>query len=160
MGNEYYFLSEKERHFFEALCEAIVPEGEDSAKDPGALTVGGLSYIDSSLCDMTPERQKYFRQSIYSVDVLSNSFFSKNFYDLDPIQRNQVLKELYLNPKTREQMFDLRSIVLEAFYSDFHVPNYTGMTAWQYVDFGGKRISDVKKDWTFLRIWKGQDDRE
>jgi Gluconate 2-dehydrogenase subunit 3 len=160
MGKEWYFLSEGEGRFFEALCETIVPEGKDPAEDPGALTVGGLSYIDSSLWDMSPGRQEYFRQSIGLVEDLSRALFSRNFCGLDQPQRTRILKELYLNPKTREQMFDLRSIVLEAFYSDFHIPNYAGMTGWQYVHFGGKRISDVKKDWTFLKVWKDQENKE
>jgi Gluconate 2-dehydrogenase subunit 3 len=148
-----FFLSEKETQFFEALCETIVPAG-DSEKEPGSLTVGGLTYIDSTLADMSEERKKYFRDALNELQELCRKRFSTSFSELNSEQRQTALREFYLNPQTREKMFDLRSVVLESFYSDYHSPDYHGMTAWQYVEFGGKRISDLNKDWRFVRIWK------
>jgi hypothetical protein len=152
--NKRYFLSDEEYRFFEVLCETIVPEGADSKKEPGALTVGGMHYIDSSLSDFPKERQDYFREAVRLLNELCIERFSNEFSELRREQRDEALKGFYSNHLTREKMFDLRSIVLEAFYSDYRDPEYAGTTAWEFVDFGGKRISDVKKDWRFIRIWK------
>lgn len=158
--NEFYFLSKEEARFFEILCETIVPEGSDAKADPGAVTVGGLSYIDSFLVSSPTPIQHYFRSAIEALDEECEKKFSKKFVELNTSQRNEILKDFYLDPKTRERMFDLRSLVLEAFYSDFHDPSYDGMTAWQYVEFGGKRISSIKKDWTFLKVWKDYEEEQ
>lgn len=151
-----YFLSDGERRFFEALCDTIVPAGQDPVSEPGALTVGGLDYIDSALTDMPLERQNYFKKATAVLEGLCNKKYSRCFYELKVEERNVALKEMYLYPNTREMMFDLRSLALEAFYSDFRSPEYSGMTAWDYVDFGGKRISDLKRDWTFLKVWRDE----
>lgn len=155
----YYLLSKEEARFFEALCETIVPEGADARSDPGANTVGGLTYIDSFLVSLPKEAQEYFKNSIQALDNVCEKKFSRKFADLAISERNKVLREFYLEPTSRESMFDLRSVALEAFYSDYHDPSYDGMTAWQYVGFGGKRISDIKKDWTFLRVWKDHEEK-
>jgi Gluconate 2-dehydrogenase subunit 3 len=149
-----YFLTEDEQKFFTALCETVVPEGSDPKTEPGAITVGALSYIDSHLYGLPQNDQKYFRTAIELLDKNCSERFSKKFAELESADRDFALKEFYFNPLTRERMFDLRSIVLESFYSDFHDPAYNGMTAWGFVEFKGKRISDIKKDWTFLQVWK------
>jgi Gluconate 2-dehydrogenase subunit 3 len=149
-----YSLSEDQIRFFKALCESIVPAGENSQGDPGAVTVGGLDYIDSVLADSSEARQAYFQGAISKLNDLCDSKYGRAFADLDSEKRDNALKDFFLNPATREQMFDLRSIALEAFYSDFKTPAYGGVTGWEYTEFGGKRISDLKKDWSFLRIWK------
>ena len=84
----------------------------------------------------------------------SKERFSKNFTDLETTDQDLVLRGLFLDPRTRERTFDLRSIALEGFYSDYHDPWYYGVTPWELVRFGGKRISDLEKDWTFLKVWK------
>jgi hypothetical protein len=150
-----YFLTEDEKSFFEALCETIVPAGSNSTLDPGALTVGGISYIDSHLHELPKETQRYFRKAIDLVNTAcEKKFSSRRFANLKLSEQDEILRDLYLNPLSREMIFDLRSLVLEAFYSDYHDPSYKGMTAWEYVEFGGKRISNLKKDWTFLQVWK------
>jgi Gluconate 2-dehydrogenase subunit 3 len=149
-----YFLTPDERAFFEALCETIVPSGTDQKVDPGALTVGALSYIDSSLCDSSTETQQYFRRTIELLNKKSLQCFSRNFVDLSSSDQNTLLRDFYLDSTTRERMFDLRSLVLEGFYSDYHDPTYEGITAWELLEFGGKRITELKKDWSFLKVWK------
>jgi len=148
------FLEEREVRFFESLCSLIVPEGENPKEDPGALTVGALNYIDSVLSDFPKGVQDYFAMAVKAVDDTSLARFSKGFPDLSDSDKNLVLREMYLNPRTRELMLDLRSLVLGGFYSDYRDPWYNGKTAWEYIHFGGKRISDIKKDWTFLRVWR------
>lgn len=155
---EIYFLSEDECKFFEALCETIVPEGPDPATDPGALTIGAISYIDSLLYDLPKNSQQHFREAIKLLDKDCKNKFSKNFAEIKPEQRDSALRDFYFNSKTREMMFDLRSLVLEGFYSDYRDPSYSGVTAWEYIEFGGKRISDIKKDWSFLKAWKDHTD--
>lgn len=149
-----YFLSNDESGFFEALCNTIVPAGQDQSVEPGAITVGAISYIDSSLFDFPKEVQEYFKKAIVQVDEKSTKTYSRKFKNLESSERDAVLRGFFLDPNTREMMFDLRSIVLEGFYSDYHDPSYEGITAWEYVGFGGKRISDLKKDWSFLKVWK------
>lgn len=153
-ARRFYVLSKEESEFFEALCDAIVPEGEDPKVEPGANTVGATSYIDSFLFSLPDGAKQYFREAIESLEEKCVSKFRRRFRDLTIPERNEVLKEYYLDPKTRERMFDLRSLALEGYYSDYHDPNYEGITAWQYVEFGGRRISDLKKDWSFLKVWK------
>ena len=149
-----YFLSVDEKEFFEALCETVVPEGSNPAEEPGALTVGALSYIDSTLFDLPRQAQEYFRKAIELLNELSKEEFSSEFQKLSLPNRNAVLRDFYLDQKTREMMFDLRSIALEGFYSDYHDPSYLGKTGWDFTHFGGKRISDLKKDWSFVKIWR------
>ena len=151
---KFYFLNLPEARFFEALCSIIVPEGSDPLNEPGALTVGAINYIDSTLFNFPSEVQAYFREAIDTINKHSQSQFSKEFSDLSDPDKNIVLRGLYLDPKTRELSFDLRSLALESFYSDYHDPWYEGMSGWEFVQFGGKRISDIKKDWSFLKVWK------
>lgn len=150
-----YFLSEDEKRFFGALCETIVPSGSNPATDPGALTVGATGYIDSCLHDFSPESQRYFKSAIGALDQYRETKFSKKFAELDFEQRNRALKEFYLDPLTREKCSILDLWFWKASIQTFyHDPKYTGKTAWEYVEFGGKRISDLKKDSSFLKIWK------
>ena len=150
----FYVLSKEESEFFEDLCDSIVPEGEDPKVEPGANTVGATSYIDSILFSLPDNAREYFRGAVESLNQKCVSEFHRRFHELAIHERNEVLRAFYLDPKTREQMFDLRSLALEGYYSDYHDPTYEGITAWEYVEFGGRRISDLKKDWSFLKVWK------
>ncbi len=150
----FFFLSQDEAKFFETLCELIVPSGETTS-DPGAREVGTVNYIDSTLADFPPEVQGYFIETIKLVDEISKRRFGKIFSDLPDFEsKDAVLRELYAEPKTRERLFDLRSLVLEGFYSDYTDPWYDGTTPWKALGFEGKGISGLKKDWSFLRIWR------
>jgi hypothetical protein len=152
--HEYYFLTKKEARFFRALCELIVPAGNDPTNSPGANEVGAVNYIDSTLADLSGEEQNYFRKILKLADQISTEKFSQDFADTSESNRDWVLRSLFSDPKTRERAFDLRSLVLEGFYSDYHDPWYRGVTAWELIKFGGKRISGIEKDWTFLKVWR------
>jgi Gluconate 2-dehydrogenase subunit 3 len=156
----FYFLDIREVAFFEALCSTVVPEGEDPKTDPGAVTVGAVSYIDSTLFDFPKEVQAYFQGAVELVNNACRAKFRAEFADLSDSDRNIVLRDLYLDPLTMERMFDLRSLALEGFYSDYKDPWYAGVTAWQYIQFGGKRISDIRKDWTFIKLWKDWEEKQ
>ncbi len=154
MTNNYYFLSEEEARFFTALSSFMIPPGKDPANSPGALEVGGVNYIDSALFDFPMGVQEYFRGIIKLMNEKAQDRFRKDFASLQEPDKGFVLKSLFSDPMTRERAFDLRSIVLEGFYSDYHDPTYQGVTAWELIRFEGKRITGIKKDWTFLKIWR------
>ncbi len=152
--NHYYTLTPEEVEFFECFSSFIVPSGLDLRTEPGAKEVGTIRYIDSTFHDLPKPVQDYFRATIKIIEDLSDRLFSRQFCHLEDSDRNVVLRMMYLEPKTRERVFDIRSLALEGFYSDYHDPWYEGISAWQIVGFSGKRISDIKKDWTFLKVWK------
>jgi len=147
-------LSEDEAKFFQAFCALVIPTGKQLDSDPGATEVGSINYVDSTLFDFPKEVQDYFRGVIIQVDGKSREKFSRDFCEISDFDKDLVLKSLFLDPRTREGVFDLRSIALEGFYSDYHDPWYQGVTPWKLLRFEGKRISDLKKDWTFLKVWK------
>jgi hypothetical protein len=151
---EFYFLSPDERSFFQSFCSLIVPSGSDPVSDPGAKEVGTIHYVDSTLLDFPKEVQGYFRGIIDLVNQRSRSYFQEPFTELSLFNKNWILRDLFLDPRTRERIFDLRSLALEGFYSDYHDPWYQGVSAWELVHFQGKRISGLKKDWSFLKVWK------
>jgi len=153
-NNALYFLTANEARFLESFCGLIVPSGADPKLEPGANDVGALNYIDSDLLDFPKEVQEYYRESIRLVDELSQKKFGGKFAQLSDGDKNMILRDFYLNPKTRERMFGLRSLALEGFYSDYRDPWYDGISGWEFTGFSGKRISDLKKDWTFLKIWR------
>jgi hypothetical protein len=150
----YFFLTPEEVLFFESFCSFVVPTGPEPKKQPGAKEVGSVNYVDSTLFDFPKEVQEYFRGTVRMVNEKSTRRFGREFAGLSAEEKDRIVRELFLNHKTRERIFDLRSIALEGFYSDYRDPDYKGVTPWQLIKFGGKRISDLKKDWTFLRIWK------
>jgi hypothetical protein len=51
-------------------------------------------------------------------------------------------------------VFALRAVCLEGFYSDYRDPSYSGRTAWDILEFKGKRVDGIKKDWSFLKIYR------
>ena len=83
LGNKsrarHYFLKDSDAKFFESLCSVVVPEGIDPRNDPGAITVGALNYIDSTLSDFPKEVQDYFAAAIKTVNDVSLAKFSRPF---------------------------------------------------------------------------------
>jgi hypothetical protein len=152
-NNKHYFLSEEEARFFTALSLLMVPVGTNPVSSPGALEVGGVNYIDCTLLAFPKEVQEYFRGIIKLTNEKSKERFRRDFAALEDPDKEFVLKSLFSDSVTRERAFDLRSLVLESYYSDYHDPLYTGATAWEAIKFEGKRISGIKKDWSFLKIW-------
>jgi hypothetical protein len=154
-GESFFFLSEEETRFFGALCDLMIPAGNDPIESPGSMQVGGLSYIDSTLSESPKEVQDYFKGVVKLVNQTARRMFlQRDLWELSDSNKDSVLRSLFLDPITRERVFDLRSLVLESFYSDYHDPSFTGKTAWEVVGFTGKRISGIKKDWSFLRVWR------
>jgi hypothetical protein len=138
----------------------MVPAGQNPVSSPGGLEVGGVNYIDCTLLAFPKEVQEYFRGIIKLTNEKSKERFRRDFASLEDPDKEFVLKSLFSDPVTRERAFDLRSLVLESYYSDYHDPSYNGITAWGAIKFEGKRISGIKKDWSFLRIWRDSEKRE
>src|SRR5215469_6494374 len=113
---EFYFLTREEASFFKALLQLVIPSGEDPKQEPGGREVGSINYIDSTLVDFPPPVQSYFRSCISLVNSLSDKKFGLPFSGLNETLKNSIIRELFGDPMTREQIFDLRSIVLESFY--------------------------------------------
>jgi hypothetical protein len=143
-----------------ALSSLFIPTGEDPVSDPGANEVGTVNFIDSDMFDSPTEVQNYIRQTIRLVNETSKQRFSNEFTSLSDTDKNVILRYLFSDSEWKKQMFDLRSLVLDGFYSDYHDPWYKGVTAWQLAKFEGKRISDIKKDWSFLKIWRESKQQE
>lgn len=155
-----YFLQEKEYSFFKSFCSFIVPTGVDPVAEPGADEIGTVNYVDSILFEMPKEVQNHFRKSIEIVQAGSKTKFARDFELLNDDQKNALLRELYLDHISRDRIFELRSLALEGFYSDYHDPGYKGKSAWDILRFQGKRISELKKDWTFLKNWRDGESRD
>ena len=151
--HSFYFLTTDEAQFFRTFCSLIVPSGNNSA-DPGAEEVGTINYVDSTLFDFPKEVQEYYRGAVTLVNEKAHQKSQVDFSLLSSSDKDWVLRQLFLDPETRERIFDLRSLALEGFYSDFHDPWYEGLTPWELVKFRGKRISELKKDWSFLKVWR------
>ena len=149
-----YFLTKEEYSFFESFSSFVVPSGENPKEEPGAKEVGTVNYIDSTLFDMPKEAQDHFRKSIQIVRDSAKKKFEKDFLLLTDNEKESLLKELHLDHSTRDVIFELRSLALDGFYSDYHDPTYKGRTPWESISFQGKRISELKKDWSFLKIWR------
>ena len=159
-NNKHYFLTKDEAQFFTALGILVVPAGKDPASSPGAVEVGGVNYIDSTLFDFPKGVQEYFRGIVKLINEKSQERYRKDFASLGQPDQEFVLRSFFSDPLTRERAFDLRSIVLESFYSDYHDPSYHGITAWGAIQFEGKRISGIKKDWSFLKNWRDSDQQK
>jgi len=157
---QFYCLSSDEARFFKLFCSLIIPSGSDPVSDPGAWEVGSVNYIDSTLFDFPNEVQNYFRGIVELVNQRSQVRFHGSFANLSDFDKSWIIRELFLDPKTRERIFDLRSLALEGFYSDYHDPWYRGVTPWELVKFGGRRISGMKKDWNSLKVWKDRTTEE
>jgi hypothetical protein len=153
-SKNYYFLSDDEVSFFDSFSTFIIPTGKDPLAEPGAHEVGTVSYVDSILSEFPNEVQAHFRQSVQNVLAESRKKFMREFGLLNDIEKEQLLRSLHENHETRQLIFELRSLALEGFYSDYHDPSYDGLSAWKLINFGGKRISDLKKDWSFVRAWR------
>lgn len=149
-----FFLSPEEYRMVEALVETIVPADGGSAPEPGGREVGAHNYFDSRMLDLPEIAREAFRSALALVDDRSTKVSGKHFADLALEAREAVLRSLLLDPTSMAAVFAVRAICLEGFYSDYRDPSYSGRTAWELLDFNGKRIDGIVKDWSFLRIYQ------
>lgn len=155
-----YFLSPDEYRLVQALVETVVPSGKASPLEPGGREVGAHNYFDSRILDLPEEARPKVRSALQLIEDSSKRDRGKPFADLSPSARNAVLRALLLDPNTMAPVFVVRIFCVEGFYSDYRDPSYSGETAWDLVEFKGKRIDGIKKDWSFLRIYQNRDGAE
>ena len=113
----------------QSLCEAVMP---------GSAPAGPAVYLDSVAVDMpTPLRDLL----LGFLDAASEA-----------LAEGKTWKEL-----AQEPYFGfLRAQAIEAYYSDFRQPGYTGPGAWDAVGFRSAPLAArAKQDWSFLRCHGG-----
>lgn len=84
-------LSEDEGNLLGEICEAILPKTDT----PGAKDALCHRYIDEMLSGFyTPEKQKYFTESLKTFDQKSKDKYSKAFIALSPNEKEEILSIL------------------------------------------------------------------
>ncbi len=136
------------------LCLENNPLRSQLEEDPGASEVGTANYIDSWILDESESIKTEFHRALEFIEKKSNERFGLPFKYLSSDKQDHFLTWM-VKDRTGSDFFEtLRGACIDGFYSDYCDPNYSGRTAWSLVGFQGKRISDVKKDWSFLRIYR------
>ena len=114
------FFTEEERKKLDLLVDIIMPAGEDS----GSATDAGVpDFIEFMMKDYTAY-QTPMRGGLRWLDVESNKRFSKNFKDLTPTQRINIVDDIAYPGKTPkhltqgESFFTLmRNLTATGFYT-------------------------------------------
>jgi len=155
-----YALTLEEYEAVGALAEVIIPSGDDPSVEPGANEVGVKSFFDSTFYEMPESQQTRIRGALGLIEAMSRDMFDgRRFRDLSFAERDRVLKDMLSKGDSKQLFVELRAICVSGFYSDYRDPGYAGMGAWEWMDYGGKRITGIKKDWSFLRVYLKDADR-
>jgi hypothetical protein len=125
----WFSLNPQQVQIVSAVCEAVIP---------GSAATGPMVYIDSVAADFPPPQKAAF---LASVDELAPVLTGGTAY-LETVQFGGGFQWL-------------RALAIEAYYSDFGQPGYTGPTAWKAIDFNSPEALRLKKDWSFLRCFQG-----
>ena len=162
LGNDHrkeppFFFSPRDYENLRAFAARIIPSGSNIEEDPGASEVGTVNYVDSWVLDESDSTKADFRQALEFVDRNCRERFGLTFKDLHAEKQDDFLSWMAVDREGSDFFDKLRAACIEGFYSDYCDPDYVGRTAWSLVGFQGKRISDVKKDWSFLRIYREKD---
>jgi hypothetical protein len=110
----------------EALCELIVP---------GSGRVGPVVYVDALIAGMPPAVRD---GALASIDALAPA----------AAQGADALAETAQTP----EFGFVRSLAIEAYYSDFVAPGKEGPGAWAEIDFNSPLATRLAKDWSYLGI--------
>lgn len=148
-----YLLSEDLYRLIADIASTIVPCGKDPLTHPGAREVGAINYIDSILLSAEEGEWEMLQDILSTIKKKAKDMGGGDFVSLTNSEKIELLKSMYERSDTKDAYLFLRSLCVEGFYSDYHDPWYDGVTAWELIGFGGPRISDIKKDWSFLRIY-------
>jgi len=152
-----FVLSDEEYELVESVADMIVPTGQDPKSDPGAKEVGVKNYFDSILFDLSVVRRERIRQTLGLIQQESQRMFAgRNFQTLARHEKEAVFRRFLSEGRLKERLLEVRAICIDGFYSDYHDPDYRGVTAWAWLGYEGKRISDVKKDWSFLKVHRAR----
>ena len=147
-----FFLKEDQYKLIADIAETIVPSGADPLKEPGSREVGSVNYIDSVLMDAENGEIKMLDDLLDIIREEAVRMGEAELRSLSPQKQIDLLNSLFDRSDTKEAYIFLRSLCVEGFYSDYSDPGYDGVTAWKLIEFGGPRISEIEKDWSFLRI--------
>ncbi|HKJ96891.1 MAG TPA: gluconate 2-dehydrogenase subunit 3 family protein [Thermoplasmataceae archaeon] len=148
-----FLLNKEDYELISDIAEAIVPSGDNPDEEPGSREVGTINYIDSVLLDAEDAEMKMLRDVLSAIRSETRRQGAVDFRELSAEKKHLLLNGLFDRGKTKDAYIFLRSLCLEGFYSDYHDPDYNGVTAWKLLEFGGPRISELDKDWSFLRIY-------
>lgn len=147
-----FFLKKDQYELIADIAEAIVPSGPDPLKEPGARQVGAVNYADSVLLASEPDEVKMIEDLLEHIRSEAEKLGKSDFRSLSEQQKITLLNSLHDRSETKSAYIFLRALCVEGFYSDYSDPGYEGVTAWNLLEFGGPRISDLEKDWSFLEI--------
>lgn len=109
-GRRWRFLTEEQAATVAAMCDQIIPPDQD----PGAVSAGGVYFIDRQLKGHYAYLQNAYLRGIEEIEQASHGKFGKRFPDLTPEQQLQLLKE-------RENSSFFRMVTdhaMQGFYGD------------------------------------------
>jgi hypothetical protein len=149
-----YGLSQDEYEFIEALVDTVIPPGKDPIEEPGAKQVGTKNYFDSRFLELSEPEKSALRRCFSLLEEKCFALFGVSFKDAEREKREKVLNEFLSDPQSFKIFFKLRAICLEGYYSDYRDPWYKGKTAWDVVEFSIRKPSLMKKDFSFLMVYK------
>ena len=150
-----YALTRDEYELVDALAEAIVPSGTNPSMEPGAKEVGVKNFFDSTVLEMSEYQRSRTKEALALIDARSRELFAgRKFSGLTVRERGSVLKTLLSDGASRQLFVEVRAICVSGFYSDYRDPDYKGIGAWAWLGYEGKRISGIKKDWSFLEVYR------
>lgn len=155
-----YMLSNEMYNIIADIAATIVPSGDDPVNEPGAREVGTINYIDSALLGAEDKEIEMLQNVLSVIRQKAEEYGNSDFISLPVSEKVKILKSLFEKSETKDAYLFLRSLCVEGFYSDYHDPGYNGVTAWDLIEFGGPRISDLKKDWSFLKVYSARSQPE
>ncbi len=130
-GARWVCFTEEQGRTVEALCEAVVP---------GSALAGPALYLDSVSTDMPPPQLEAL---LACIDDVSGALAAGGTWD---------------DVAARPYFGWLRALSIEAYYSDFRQPGYTGPGAWDTIGFSAAPMAArAKQDWTFLRLFTSRE---
>ena len=147
-----YYLSAEDYETLKLIADIMIPgNGPD---EPGASAVGTVNYIDSEFGNMSETGKEELRSGIALFHDYPKKFFGKELSDLNLDEISALFKKMHTDPASRLSFLLVRSLCIMGFYSDYTDPWYDGFGAWAWMDYGGKGISGLNKDWSFLEIYR------
>jgi len=150
-------LSDEEYELVESVADMIVPTGRDPKSDPGAKEVGVKNYFDSVLLDLPLERRERIKRTLAMIQEESHTAFAgRNFQALARDEKEVVFRRFLSEGRLKGRLLEIRAMCIDGFYSDYRDPDYRGASAWEWLGYEGKRISGIKKDWSFLEVYRAR----
>ena len=147
-----YYLSAEDYETLKLIADIIIPgNGPD---EPGASAVGTVNFIDSEFGNMSENEREELRKAIALFHDYPKKSFGKELSDLNKDEISALFKKMHTDTASRLSFLLVRSLCIMGFYSDYADPWYDGIGVWAWMDYGGKGISGLNKDWSFLEIYR------